>query len=210
MDLIHQYCKDISTPESEECREIRDMASERFGTRAGMISGPHENALLKLLITLMRPKRVLEVGTFVGYSALSMAEALGDGAKITTLDISSTYVDEAKKIWAKSSHGHKIESLIKPALDYLKETPELFDLIFIDADKNNYLNYFELALDKLAPNGLIAIDNTLWSGRVLEENPEDLNTRTIKAVNEMAANRSDLVNVLIPIRDGLHLVARKN
>lgn len=206
---ILKYCTDISWPESAECAKIKTNAVERFDTRARMISGPLENALLKFLITMLKPKRILEIGTFVGYSALSMAEALEDGAKITTLDISDTYVGEAKKIWAGSPHAGKIESLIQPALDYLKETKEEFDLVFIDADKNNYMNYFNLALEKLSPRGVIAVDNALWSGRVLEENPTEENTKVIKGLNALISDRSDLVNVLLPIRDGIHLVSRK-
>ena len=209
-DAITNYCRDISWPESEYCREIRENAVKRFDTRAGMISGSLENALLKFLITVLKPKRVLEIGTFVGYSALSMAEAMSEGSKITTLDISDTYVNEAKKIWQKSPHAPKIESLIMPALKYLQETNEQFDLVFIDADKNNYLNYFNLSLEKLSPQGVIAIDKALWSGRVTEENPTDENTKVIKGLNHFVSERSDLANVLLPIRDGVHLVSRRN
>lgn len=207
-DII-DYCTKISLAESEYCQEIRKRAGEKFSDRAGMISGSLENALLKFLITMLKPKRVLEIGTFVGYSALSMAEAMPAGSKITTLDINDDYVGQAKEVWAHSPHGEKIESVMGEAIDYLKESSETFDLVFIDADKENYMNYFNLALYRLSPGGVIAIDNALWSGRVLEKDPQSESTRVIKTLNELINERDDLVNVLLPVRDGIHLVTRK-
>ncbi len=206
---IVEYCTKISLEESEYCQEIRKRAGEKFSDRAGMISGSLENALLKFLITMLKPKRVLEIGTFVGYSALSMAEAMPEGSKITTLDINDDYVGQAKEVWAHSPHGKKIESVMGEAIDYLKESSETFDLVFIDADKENYMNYFNLALYRLSPGGVIAIDNALWSGRVLEKDPQSESTRVIKTLNQLINERDDLVNVLLPVRDGIHLVTRK-
>ncbi len=206
---ILDYCTMISEPESEHCQEIKKRAIEKYNERARMISGPLENALLKFIITMLKPKRVLEIGTFVGYSALSMAEAMPEGSKITTLDISDDFVGLAKEIWPHSPHGVKIESIMGQALDYLKESTEYFDFVFIDADKANYLNYFNLALYRLSPNGVIAVDNALWSGRVLDEDTDNESTKAIKTLNQVVSERDDLVNVLLPIRDGIHLIMRR-
>lgn len=206
---IIEYCTNISHEESEYCAELKKRAKEKFEDRAGMVSGSLENAVLKFIITLLKPKRVLEIGTFVGYSALSMAEAMPEGSKLTTLDNKDVYVTEAREVWAKSPHGSKIESIMGEAINYLQETNEQFDFVFIDADKQNYINYFNLALTKLSPGGVIAIDNALWSGRVLEDNPTNQSTLTIKTLNQLVSERDDLVNVLLPIRDGVHLVTRK-
>lgn len=208
-EIINEYCASVSEGESAACRRIREAAVERFPDFARMISGGLENATLKLLLKISNAKNVLEVGTFVGYSALSMAEALPDDGKITTLDVNDDFVSLAKEVWAETEAGKKIELVLGPALDYMTETSQKFDMIFIDADKVNYINYFNRGLELLNEGGIIAIDNALWGGRVLEENPEEESTKTIKALNKLVSDREDLQSVLLPVRDGLHLVIKK-
>ncbi|EQC51087.1 O-methyltransferase [Bacteriovorax sp. DB6_IX] len=208
-EIINEYCASVSEGESAACRRIREAAVERFPDFARMISGGLENATLKLLLKISNAKNVLEVGTFVGYSALSMAEALPDDGKITTLDVNDDFVSLAKEVWAETEVGKKIELVLGPALDYMTETSQKFDMIFIDADKVNYINYFNRGLELLNEGGIIAIDNALWGGRVLEENPEEESTKTIKALNKLVSDREDLQSVLLPVRDGLHLVIKK-
>lgn len=208
-EIINEYCASVSEGESAACRRIREAAVERFPDFARMISGGLENATLKLLLKISNAKNVLEVGTFVGYSALSMAEALPDDGKITTLDVNDDFVSLAKEVWAETEAGKKIELVLGPALDYMTETSQKFDMIFIDADKVNYINYFNRGLELLNEGGIIAIDNALWGGRVLEDNPEEESTKTIKALNKLVSDREDLQSVLLPVRDGLHLVIKK-
>jgi caffeoyl-CoA O-methyltransferase len=207
--LINEYCTNISEPESPSCAKIKEQANERFPDWAMMVSGGLENATLKFLLKLSNAKNVLEVGTFVGYSALSMAEALPTDGKVVTLDINDDFVSVAREVWKESEDGNKIELVLGPALDYMTQTSQKFDMIFIDADKVNYINYFERGLELLNEGGIIAVDNALWGGSVLEENPTEDSTKTIKALNQLIADRDDLQSVLLPVRDGLHLVMKK-
>lgn len=207
--LINEYCTNMSEPESPSCAKIKALANERFPDWARMVSGGLENATLKFLLKLINAKNVLEVGTFVGYSALSMAEALPVDGKVVTLDINDEFVSVAKEVWAESEAGKKIELVLGPALDFMTQTSQKYDMIFIDADKVNYINYFERGLEILNEGGIIAVDNALWGGSVLEENPTEDSTKTIKALNQLIADRDDLQSVLLPVRDGLHLVMKK-
>jgi predicted O-methyltransferase YrrM len=206
---INEYCTIISEPESKECERIRLMAKEKFPDWAMMVSGGLENATLKFLLKLINAKNVLEVGTFVGYSALSMAEALPNDGKVTTLDINDEFVSVAKEVWPQSESGKKIELVLGEALDFMTKTSQKYDMIFIDADKVNYINYFNRGLEILETGGIIAVDNALWGGSVLEENPTEESTKTIKELNKIISDREDLQSVLLPVRDGLHLVMKK-
>ena len=208
MNEITDYCTAVSSAESETCQGIRQYARANYPTLDVMISGPLENALLKYLIRSTQAHTVLEIGTFVGYSALSMAECLPDSGKLYTLDISETYVNDAKKFWGQTEAGEKIMSIIGPATSFLESCSIKFDLIFIDADKPSYPTYFKLALECLSSKGSIVIDNALWGGKVLEEYPKDENARAVKRLNQQIRDRDDLQSVLLPIRDGVHLVTR--
>ena len=206
---INEYCTMISEPESKDCEKIRLTAHERFPDWARMVSGGLENATLKFLLKLIGAKNVLEVGTFVGYSALSMAEALPSDGKVTTLDLNEEFVSVAKEVWGECEAGNKIELVLGPALDFMTQTSQKYDMIFIDADKVNYINYFNRGLEILNEGGIIAVDNALWGGSVLEENPTEESTKTIKELNKIISERDDLQSVLLPVRDGLHLVMKK-
>ncbi len=207
MDVI-DYCNAVSSPESDVCKALRTYGKEKYPALEVMISGPLENALLKFLIASHSVKNILDIGTFVGYSALSMAESLPQDGRLYTLDINTEYVSVAKEYWERSSSGAKITSVIGPALEFLYTSSVVFDLIFIDADKESYLQYFKAALARLSANGMIVIDNALWSGKVLEQNPLEESTKAVKAVNQFIRERSDLQSVLLPLRDGVHLVTR--
>lgn len=206
---INKYCTEISEQESDSCKKIRALANERFPDWAMMVSGGLENAMLKFLLKLNGAKSVLEVGTFVGYSALSMAEALPSDGRVVTLDINDDFVSVAKEIWPLSEAGKKIELILGPALEYMEKSSEKFDMIFIDADKENYIKYFEQGLKLLNSGGMIAVDNALWSGRVLAPEPSDVSSTTIANLNKLISERKDLQSVLLPVRDGLHLVMKK-
>lgn len=180
-----------------------------FSRDAQMMVGPLEGRLLKMLVAMIRPKHVLEIGTFTGYSSLSMAEALPPGGKVTTLDISEEHAAIARKHHQAAGYADRIEVVVAPALDSLAELPGPFDLVFIDADKGNYLNYYEAVLPKLSEHGFIAVDNVLWSGQVLEPAPKQRDTIAMKAFNDFVVTDPRVECVMLTIRDGVTLVRRR-
>jgi len=176
---------------------------------SGMLVGKMEASVLGLIVRLLGAKRVLEFGTFTGYSALVFAENLPEDGEVHSLDINSDTVDFGKKFWKKSDHFSKIHSHIGPALETVNKLEGEFDLIFIDADKENYLNYFKLGLDKLSTGGAIVLDNTLWGGSVIDENDNLSSTKAIREVNNYIENNKSLYGSLLPIRDGMFVVIKK-
>ena len=182
---------------------------------AGMMSGRTVGYFLNTLITISGAKRVLEVGTFVGYSALMMASALPEDGEVITCDVSEEFTAIARKHWARHPAGKKIDLRLAPATETLDTLSPPFDLVFIDADKKNYPTYYEKALELLAPRGLIVVDNVLWGGRVLgpddaEGEMEENATKTIKTLNEIVQNDQRVVNVMLTVRDGMMLIRKSN
>lgn len=169
-----------------------------------MMVGPLEGAFLKMLVFMTGARRILEVGTFTGYSALAFAEALPRDGRIVTCDINPETTEIAKRYFAESSHGHKIEVKLGPALDSVRLITGPFDLCFIDADKESYGAYYDACMELVRPKGLIVLDNMLRSGRVL--NPRDAGTRAIDTLNKRIRDDSRVQNALLPIRDGIMLV----
>ena len=172
-----------------------------------MLTSRVEGRLLELLVHGSGARRVLELGTFTGYSALSMAAALPEDGRIDTCDSEPKHVEVAGRHFAESPHGHKIVHL-GPALETIGRLEGEFDLVFIDADKANYDNYYEAVLPRLSERGLIVIDNTLWSGRVVD--PQDDDTRAIAALNDKLAADERVVCVQLTVRDGVTLVRRRS
>ena len=171
-----------------------------------MVVGPLEGAFLKVMAMTVGAKRVLEIGTFTGYSALCFAESLPNNGEVITCDIDPESTALAKKYWAESPHGSKIHLRLAPALETLEELTGQFDLIFIDADKANYVNYFQRALDFIVPTGVILIDNVLWSGDVLKMPPPDTNTAAIQELNRVVHAEPRVSAILLTIRDGVFLI----
>ena len=188
---------------------LLELQKETFDTMEwpSMITGRMEGRFLKLLVQISGAKRILEIGTFTGYSALSMAEGLPEDGKIITCDINDKARDFAQKYFNKSPHGHKIEMRYGPALETLPTLKGPFDLAFIDADKGNYPLYYEKCMELLRPGGIILIDNTLWSGLVLK--PENIATKAIDAVNKLIKNDPRVESVLLTVRDGVQLVRKR-
>lgn len=178
----------------------------KMGVRARMLSGHLEGTLLQILIAATRAKRVLEIGTFTGFSALMMAAALPDDGRIITCDVDADAIAFARGFFDRSPHGRKIDVRQGPALETLKTLEPGFDFAFIDADKGNYLHYYEAALPLLAPGGLIAVDNTLWNGTVLD--PKDDDGKAIAAFNAHVQADARVQNVILTVRDGLTLIRR--
>lgn len=209
---IEQYSVEKSNRPSQDCDQIEIYTRENVHG-AQMLIGKLEASILGFLLRSINAKRVLELGTFTGYSALAMAENLPDDGEVITLDVNEKTVELAKSFWEKSKHGNKIKSILGPGLESLKQLDGKFDLVFIDADKRNYLQYLEMTLERLTTNGIIVIDNVLWSGRVLPGAEKDIeeehrNTKFIRELNDHIANRTDLYATLLPVRDGMFLIKK--
>jgi caffeoyl-CoA O-methyltransferase len=204
---IEAYAERHSMPESAMCRALRE-ETLRAMEYPQMVVGPLEGAFLKMMTRLVGAKRVLEIGMFTGYSALCFAEALPDDGTVITCEINETSASVARRYFAQASFGNKIAIHMGPALDTMRTLTGPFDVIFIDADKTNYLNYYQRALDLLAPNGVILIDNVLWSGEVLKQPPPDDSTATIQELNRTVSTDPRVSAVLVTIRDGILVIRR--
>jgi caffeoyl-CoA O-methyltransferase len=204
-ERIDRYAFENTTPEPELLqslaeRTLRDMKDSQ------MLTGRVEGRLLKLLVQLCRPQLVLEVGTFTGYSALSMAEGLAEGGRIITCEIDPVAEKVAREAFDASPVGQRVEIRMGPALDTIRSLTEPIDMSFIDADKERYPQYYEEILERTTPGGLLILDNMLWSGRVVE--PPDEMSRTLAALNEQIARDDRVENVLLTVRDGVQLVRK--
>jgi caffeoyl-CoA O-methyltransferase len=203
---LEEYAERHTTPPEDLLAEL---AAETKATMASpqMLTGPIEGRFLELLVAGCGAKRVLEIGTFTGYSALSMAAALPPDGRIDTLDNEPMHAEVAQRYFERSPHGSKVTLHLGPALETIAKLEGEFDFVFIDADKQNYDAYYEAVLPRLSERALIAIDNTLWSGRVLD--PPDETTRLIAALNDKLASDDRVVAVQLTVRDGVTLVRRR-
>ena len=175
-----------------------------------MLSGPYQGRVLSMISKLIRPKSILELGTFTGYATLCLAEGLDKDGELHTIDINEELVDFQRKYFDKSGFGSQIIQHTGSALDILPQLNQTFDLIFIDADKPNYPNYFHLIIDKLNPGGIILSDNVLWHGKVVEPlNEKDKSTKAVLDYNILLKNDERIETVLLPIRDGLTISRKK-
>lgn len=202
---IETYAQAHSMPESDLCRALREETQRRMEAPQ-MIVGPLEGAFLKMMTQLVRATRVLEIGMFTGYSALCFAEALPANGTVLTCEIDEESAALARRYFARSPIGTKIEIRMGPALDTMRGLKGPFDLIFIDADKVNYVNYYRRALDLLSPQGVILIDNVLWDGEVLKHPAPDENTAAIQELNRVVATDPRVTAVLVTIRDGVLVI----
>jgi caffeoyl-CoA O-methyltransferase len=176
----------------------------------GMMVGTVEGRFLAAVVAMLRPRRVLEIGTFTGYSALSMAEALPPDGQIVTCDISDDHVAIAREHIARTPYADRIEILLGPAQETVESLPGPFDLVFIDADKAGYLGYYEAVLPRLAPDGVILVDNVLWSGRVADPAEDDPDTVAIRAFNDRVSADDRVEVVMLTVRDGVSLIRRRS
>ena len=169
-----------------------------------MLSGHFQGRVLSMLSKLIRPLNILEIGTYTGYSALCLCEGMQEKGQLHTIDIKEELVDFQRKHFDKSPWGNQIVQHLGEAVAIIPTLDIKFDLVFIDADKENYLNYFELILPKMNKGGIILSDNVLWSGKVLEPlHPNDLSTKVLMEYNQLLATDARIETVLLPIRDGL-------
>ncbi|MDF1678413.1 MAG: class I SAM-dependent methyltransferase [Legionellaceae bacterium] len=209
---LHQYLLDVSLREHPTLTTLREKtATLPLGP---MQAAPEQAQFIQLLLRMLNAKKVLELGTFTGYSTLAMALVLPDDGQIITCDINPAWTEHAEPFWQAANQAHKIQLKMGPALDTLHTLLEhneagTFDFIFIDADKANYMAYYELALQLISPNGLIAIDNMLWHGNVINPDNTRAQTREIRKLNAHLKTDSRVDISLLPLADGLFLV-RKN
>jgi len=202
---IEEYAFDHTSYEGDLLRQLEEETYKKLAIPQ-MTTGRIEARLLKLLARLVGAKRILEIGTFAGYSALSMAEALPEEGELVTCEIDPEAIIFAKKYFDLSSHGKKITLMEGSALESLKKISGPFDMAFIDADKENYNNYYEAILPLIRSGGLMAIDNVLWSGRVLD--PQDKSDKAIHQLNERVIQDERVESVLLTVRDGLNCIVK--
>jgi caffeoyl-CoA O-methyltransferase len=203
---IEEYAAAHTTPLPPLLDELAAATEERFGGLSTMLSGQTVGTLLQVLLFASNARRVLEIGMFTGLSAQMMAAALPDDGRVITCDVYAKAIATAKEFFARGPHAHKIEVREGPALETMKTLAPGFDLVFIDADKGNYVNYYEAALPLLAPRGIIAVDNVLWSGRVIDPQSDD--DRAIVAFNDHVAADARVAQVMLTVRDGVTLIRR--
>lgn len=206
-EKIEQYAFDHTSEEGELLRRLEEETYEKLEIPQ-MTTGRLEARLLKLLARLAGARSILEIGTFGGYSALSMAEALPEDGTLVTCEMDPVAISFARKYFAESPHGKKITLLEGPAMDSIKTLTGPFDMAFIDADKVNYSNYYEAVLPLIREGGLIAVDNVLWSGRVLD--PQDESDRAIHQFNERVVKDPRVESVLLTVRDGLNCIIKNS
>lgn len=204
---LQKYLLSVSLREHDTLAELREFTASR--SDSNMQIAPEQGQFMAFLLRTMGARRVLEVGTFTGYSTLVMAQALPEDGKITTLDINPHTAELAQQFWSKAGQTHKIEQMIGPALDSLKQLEGPYDLAFIDADKTSYDAYFEACLELLRPGGLLLLDNVLWSGRVADPESQDPDTQALRAINQKIHGDQRVDLSLLPLADGLTLARKR-
>jgi caffeoyl-CoA O-methyltransferase len=208
-DELSEYAEAHSTPPDDLLKRLYEETHEKLAAPQ-MLTGAIEGRFLELLVWIGKARRVLEIGTYSGYSALSMAAALPPDGELITCDVWEEANEIARRYAAESPHGGKIDFRLGPALETIATLEGPFDLVFVDADKTNYESYFHAVLPLLAERGAIAFDNTLWSGRVLPGNDDgSAETAALRSLNEKLASDPRGVVVMLPVRDGITLFRKR-
>lgn len=211
MELIHpkvqEYAEAYSSAEDTLLKEIADYTYNKHDDPQ-MLSGHLQGKVLEMISCMIQPKRILEIGTFTGYSALCLAKGLTDGGQLHTIDIREDDVQLARSFFNRSVYTDKIISHSGNAVEIIPKLNETWDLVFIDADKPAYIEYFNLVLPQVRKNGFILADNIFFHGEVLEENIKGKNARSIEAFNKFINKRTDIEKVILTIRDGLYLIRK--
>jgi predicted O-methyltransferase YrrM len=198
------YAEEHTSPEDKLLSSVNRETNAKVRVPR-MLSGHLQGKVLMMISHMVKPKTILEIGTYTGYSAICLAAGLQDGGKLITIDINEELENMVRNNFQQAGLGDKIEYRIGNALEIVPALHEIFDLVFIDADKENYNKYYDLVFDKVTLGGFLLADNVLWSGKVLDAKP-DKDTRAIKAFNKKVQNDSRVENVLLPIRDGIMLM----
>lgn len=205
---IEEYIEAHISPEPEALAEVT-RNTYLYHLYPRMCSGHLQGRLLKMLTQMIRPRRILELGAFTGYSALCFAEGMPEGAKLHTVEIDPEVEDELRRTFAASERRADIVLHIGDAMEVVPGIDEEWDLVFIDANKRNYCEYYEMVLPRVRPGGYIFADNTLWSDKVADPSKGDAQTRAIEAFNDMVAADTRVEVVILPLRDGMTLIRKK-
>jgi caffeoyl-CoA O-methyltransferase len=212
MDFLDKALQDYvelhSSPESDLLRKV-NRETHLHVLKPRMLSGHLQGRVLSMLSHMIRPNFILEIGTYTGYSALSLAEGLSENGKLITIDINDELQPRVQGYFDESPIGEKIELKIGNAREIIPTLPHAWDIIFIDADKEAYPAYYDLTFDQLRPGGYMLIDNVLWSGKVSDASVTDKATEAVRAFNAKVQNDDRVENVLFPIRDGLMVLRKK-
>lgn len=204
---LQQYVEDHTEPESDLLQQI-NRETHLHVLKPRMLSGHLQGRVLSMLSHMIRPKHILEIGTYTGYAALCMAEGLQPDGKLITIDNNEELSVRTKEYFSSSDYAGQIEMEVGNAMDIIPTLKEKWDLVFIDADKSNYANYFDLVIDQMNSGGFIIADNVLWSGKVFDKTKNDNDTEAIRDFNQKMHTDPRVQNVLFPIRDGL-MILRK-
>jgi caffeoyl-CoA O-methyltransferase len=198
-----------TTNEDELLKELNRQTHLKI-LQPRMLSGHFQGRFLSMISKMIQPKSILEIGTYTGYSALCLAEGLKKDGKLLTIDKNAELEEFVGNFFQKSAYSEQIEYIIADAMQYIPTIDQQFDLVFIDADKGNYLNYYQLVIEMIPSGGYILADNVLWSGKVIDEKSKnDKDTNAILEFNQFVMNDHRVENVLLPIRDGLFLIRKK-
>jgi caffeoyl-CoA O-methyltransferase len=205
---LEQYIEQHSTPEDPVLEDLYRQTHIRF-INPNMVSGHLQGKLLEMISLMIKPHNILEIGTFTGYSAICLSKGLQPGGKLITIEINDELASFANSYFCRSEADTKITQLTGRAQDIIPGLDPIFDLVFIDGDKREYVEYYNLIIDKVKPGGFILADNVLWGGKVLENDTSDQQAGGIINFNEMIQKESGVGNIILPLRDGLMLI-RKN
>jgi caffeoyl-CoA O-methyltransferase len=206
-DELEAYAEAHSEAPTDILRRLADETQERMSSPQMMV-GPLQGRFLETLVRISAARRVLELGTFTGYSSICMASAMPDGGRLVTCDVNAEAVEIASRYAEEAGVVDRIEYRLGPALESVDELDGPFDIVFIDADKKSYIAYYEAVLPKLAERGLIVADNVLWSGRVVDDDPDET-TQTMAAFNEHVRADERVVAVMLTVRDGMTLIRKR-
>ena len=205
--IVEQYIDHYTSAEDSLLKEVSDFTLQNH-PKAHMTSGHLQGKFLEMISYMIRPLRILEIGTFTGYSALCLAKGLQASGLLHTIEVREDDAATARGFFNRSLSNEKIILHIGDALEIIGELDETWDLVFIDADKENYVNYFNLVLPKVRQNGFILADNVLFHGQVLEREIKGKSAKAIQAFNDFIQGRSDIEKVMLPVRDGLFLIRK--
>ena len=204
---LHRYAALHTSPEPEVLKKI-NRETNLYTRMPRMLSGHWQGQFLAMVSAMIRPSMILEIGTFTGYSAICLAGGLVGGGRLVTLDNNEELEQRVRGYFEEAALSSSIDYRVGNAQDIIPQLPGPFDLVFIDADKKNYIHYYDLVIDKVRQGGVILADNVLWSGKVLDEKP-DSDTRAILAFNRKVNDDARVQNVLLPVRDGLMMMIKQ-
>lgn len=208
---IAEYVVDHGAPPDDVQRWLIEETRSRVSDLAMMQISPEQGAFMQLLVRAIGARRAVEVGTFTGYSALSIARGLVDGGRLLCCDVSEEWTSLGREAWKRAGVDDRIDLVIAPAIETLRALPtdEPIDFVFIDADKPSYVDYFEELLPRVRADGLLLIDNTLWGGAVIDESAQDENTLAIRAFNDLVARDDRVESAILPLGDGVTVLRKR-